>query len=127
MAAFTAVVPRWRPTLAAPAVSTTRKAPTRSDFFGRLSLFGLGMLSANFYKAARRSDGRVIVRGRNYEKNIRGKKGPAERKQAKLTAKHLRLVVLALKEGGPDPSTNNLLSRYIKAALKDNLPRPWVF
>jgi len=123
MAAFTAVtVPRWRPTLAAPAVSTTRKAPTRSDF-GRLSLFGLGMLSANFYKAARRSDGRVIVKGRNYEKNIRGKKGPAERKQAKLTAKHLRLIVLALKEGGPDPSTNNLLSRYIKAALKDNLPR----
>eukprot|EP00435_Cladocopium_sp_Y103_P073626 s777_g44.t1 len=138
MAAFTAVtavtVPRLRrgfcilnmpqPTLAAPVVSTSHKAPAASKpeiFAQRLGLMGLGLLAG--FHAARRPEGRVIVRGRNYEKNIRGKKGPAERKQAKITAKHLRMIVLAVKDGGPDPTTNSMLSRYIKAALKDNLPK----
>ena len=65
----------------------------------------------------------VLRRGRNYETNIRKKKGPAERKLAKLTAKHLRLIVMAMKEGGPDPSVNSMLNRNIRAALKDNIPR----
>lgn len=124
MAAFTAVtVPRLRPTLAAPVVSTAQKAPAaKPDIFAqRLGLMGMGMLAG--FHMARRPDGRVIVRGRNYEKNIKNKKGPAERKQAKITAKHLRMIVLAVKEGGPDPSTNTMLNRYIKAALKDNLPK----
>ncbi|CAL1153551.1 unnamed protein product [Cladocopium goreaui] len=33
------------------------------------------------------------------------------------------MIVLAVKEGGPDPATNTMLNRYIKAALKDNLPK----
>lgn len=65
----------------------------------------------------------VLCRGRNYETNIRKKKGPAERKLAKLTAKHLRLIVMAMKEGGPDPAVNSMLNRNIRAALKDNIPR----
>lgn len=63
------------------------------------------------------------MRGRNYETNIRKKKGPAERKMAKLTQKHLRLIMIALKAGGPDPAANSMLDRYIRSALKDNVPR----
>lgn len=67
--------------------------------------------------------GRIVVHGRNYETNIKKKKGPAEAKKAKITAKHLSKIVMALKKGPAEESLNNELSRSIKAALKDNVPR----
>eukprot|EP00448_Togula_jolla_P008944 CAMPEP_0170599686 /NCGR_PEP_ID=MMETSP0224-20130122/16934_1 /TAXON_ID=285029 /ORGANISM="Togula jolla, Strain CCCM 725" /LENGTH=355 /DNA_ID=CAMNT_0010924363 /DNA_START=41 /DNA_END=1108 /DNA_ORIENTATION=+ len=66
---------------------------------------------------------RIGMRGRNYETNIRKKKGPAELKKARITAKYLRLITLALKDGQPDEELNPPLARAIKAALKNNVPR----
>jgi YebC/PmpR family DNA-binding regulatory protein len=63
------------------------------------------------------------VFGRNYECNIKGKKGPAERLKAKITAKHLRNIIACCREGGPDESSNSRLSRLIKAAIRENVPR----
>eukprot|EP00438_Fugacium_kawagutii_P035996 Skav221848 [mRNA] locus=scaffold1115:38502:51211:+ [translate_table: standard] len=107
MAAFTAAAvhaaPRLRPSLTP---ASTHQAPTvtkQSELTQRLGLLSLGTIAG------------VQVKGRNYETNIRKKKGPAERKQAKITAKHLRLITLACKEGGTDPGVNSLLNRYIKA------------
>jgi len=71
----------------------------------------------------RSGSGRIVVRGRNYEKNIKLKKGPAEAKKAKITAKHLKVIMLACKEGGADESINSRLKNAIKSALKDNVPR----
>lgn len=86
---------------------------------------GLGLLTAASFRRVRPgSDSRVVVRGRNYETNIKKKKGPAERKQARVTARHLRSIYQVLKEGGGyDPSTNKNLSRAIAAASKDNVPK----
>merc|ERR1719495_1010014 len=63
------------------------------------------------------------MRGRNYEKNIKQKKGPADAKKNRLTAKHLQKIVLCLRQGGADEETNLSLKRTIKMALKDNVPR----
>lgn len=86
---------------------------------------GLGLLTAASFRRVRPgSDSRVVVRGRNYECNIKKKKGPRERMQARITAKHLRNIVLILKEGGPtDPAQNKNLGRAISAAIKDNVLR----
>lgn len=65
----------------------------------------------------------MVVFGRNYETNIKHKKGPAEAKKAKITAKHLRQIVLLCKESGPDESSNPRLARQIRSALKENVPR----
>lgn len=91
-----------------------------------MSALGLGLLSAASFRrlCERTGSGRVVVKGRNYETNIKRKKGPAEMKQAKVTAKHLRFVMIALREGGSaDPDVNRQLNRAIKAAMKDNVPR----
>mmetsp|Transcript_9252 Transcript_9252/g.19853 ORF Transcript_9252/g.19853 Transcript_9252/m.19853 type:complete len:261 (+) Transcript_9252:1-783(+) len=66
------------------------------------------------------------MRGRNYETNIKKKKGPAEAKKARITRKHLNKVILAVREGGPDPAINNNLDRAIRDAMKDNVPRSTV-
>eukprot|EP00439_Symbiodinium_sp_Y106_P075815 s1435_g15.t1 len=98
-----------------------------ATFGHRLAALGLGLTAVALRRDSRsRGDGRTIVRGRNYETNIKKKKGPAERKQAKVTAKHLRNITMAVRDGGPDPSANSMLSRFIKNALKDNVPRDTV-
>eukprot|EP00401_Gymnodinium_catenatum_P077806 CAMPEP_0117592554 /NCGR_PEP_ID=MMETSP0784-20121206/72136_1 /TAXON_ID=39447 /ORGANISM="" /LENGTH=339 /DNA_ID=CAMNT_0005394367 /DNA_START=36 /DNA_END=1055 /DNA_ORIENTATION=+ len=71
----------------------------------------------------RSGDGRVVVRGRNYETNIKHKKGPAEQKKRKVTAKHLGYIILAVRAGGPDEADNPRLKTCIRLALKDNVPR----
>ncbi|OLP95457.1 Pentatricopeptide repeat-containing protein MRL1, chloroplastic [Symbiodinium microadriaticum] len=98
-----------------------------ATFGQRLAALGLGLTAVALRRDSRsRGDGRTIVRGRNYETNIKKKKGPAERKQAKVTAKHLRNITMAVRDGGPDPSANSMLNRFIKNALKDNVPRDTV-
>lgn len=86
---------------------------------------GLGLLTAAAWRHAdpRRRGGRVVVRGRNYETNIKKKKGPAEARKARITRKHLSTVIICVREFGPNPETNPGLARAIKVALKDNVPR----
>eukprot|EP00913_Durusdinium_trenchii_P012466 g11702.t1 len=107
--------------------STPKAAHGRAALGSKLWLFGLVASAFTLRPVAStqrsRDSTRLIVRGRNYETNIRKKKGPAERKMAKLTQKHLRLIMIALKAGGPDPAANSMLDRYIRSALKDNVPR----
>lgn len=89
-----------------------------------LPLVGLVFVSAMALKRSeRRGSGRVIVRGRNYEKNIKQKKGPAEAKKAAITRKHLSAIILAVREHGPDEAVNHQLTRVIKTALKANVSR----
>eukprot|EP00930_Biecheleria_cincta_P025935 TRINITY_DN1837_c0_g1_i2.p1 TRINITY_DN1837_c0_g1~~TRINITY_DN1837_c0_g1_i2.p1 ORF type:complete len:364 (+),score=83.03 TRINITY_DN1837_c0_g1_i2:63-1094(+) len=99
--------------------SAGNSASPGSRFWASL---GLGLLTAASFRRVRPgSDSRVVVRGRNYETNIKKKKGPAERKQAMVTARHLRQIVLCIKEGGA--TSNKALDRSIKAAIKDCVPR----
>jgi YebC/PmpR family DNA-binding regulatory protein len=65
----------------------------------------------------------VIVFGRNYETNIKNKKGPAELKKAKITKKHLSLITNLCKEGGTDENINGRLARAIKAAIREGVPK----
>ncbi|CAE8613298.1 unnamed protein product [Polarella glacialis] len=94
----------------------------------RLFALGLGLLSAASFRRAsgRAGFGRIIVRGRNFETNIKKKKGPAEAKQARATAKHLRNISMCVREFGANPEVNRALKRAIQAALKDNVPRDTV-
>eukprot|EP00441_Pelagodinium_beii_P013809 CAMPEP_0197664936 /NCGR_PEP_ID=MMETSP1338-20131121/58939_1 /TAXON_ID=43686 ORGANISM="Pelagodinium beii, Strain RCC1491" /NCGR_SAMPLE_ID=MMETSP1338 /ASSEMBLY_ACC=CAM_ASM_000754 /LENGTH=348 /DNA_ID=CAMNT_0043243673 /DNA_START=38 /DNA_END=1084 /DNA_ORIENTATION=- len=100
-------------------VSATYLSTGRSTF-QRFCALGLGLLSAASFRAGSRGSGRIVVRGRNFEKNIKKKKGPREAAMAQTTRRHLRNIVLAMKSG-TDPSTNKALSRAIKAAYKDGV------
>eukprot|EP00933_Yihiella_yeosuensis_P063143 TRINITY_DN66227_c0_g1_i1.p1 TRINITY_DN66227_c0_g1~~TRINITY_DN66227_c0_g1_i1.p1 ORF type:complete len:351 (+),score=79.46 TRINITY_DN66227_c0_g1_i1:61-1113(+) len=95
------------------------------------SSFAFGLFAGLAAAASQRIQGRqgcdrIVVRGRNYETNIKKKKGPAERALAKITAKHLSNITKAIKAGGPDPSLNRSLARSISAAIKDRVPRATV-
>jgi len=71
--------------------------------------------------------GRVVVRGRNYETNIKGKKGKADAQMQKVISRHLKQIDLATQSGGgPDPKVNTRLAAVIKAAIKDGVPRDTV-
>lgn len=92
------------------------------------SLMGIGTLCAAAWRRARRGrpegSGRVVVRGRNFECNIKNKKGPRDIAIQKMTAKHLSKIVRATREaGGIDPEQNSTLKRLIKMAIKDNVKR----
>ena len=74
------------------ATSSSPQAPgSASEHWGRLWLVGL-VASAFSLRPSNGTGrgGRIVVRGRNYETNIKKKKGPAERRMAQITAKHLR-------------------------------------
>lgn len=73
-----------------------------------------------------RRGGRVVVFGRNYETNIKHKKGPAEAAKAKIVRKHLQGITMCCKEFGADVDINRRLPRLIKAAIRDNCPRDTV-
>jgi len=112
--------------VAAPATSGFGGAGTASsiDTAAVLPLTGLVLLTAMaLQRSERQGSGRVIVRGRNYEKNIKQKKGPAEMKAQAKKRKHLNAIIIQVREGGPDESINQPLNRVIKAALKDNVQR----
>jgi len=92
----------------------------------RLPLLGAGALCAAAWRRARGdrgASGRIVVRGRNYETNIKKKKGPADIARGRVTGKHLNKIIMACKEGMPDEDANPTLKRLIKLALKDNVPR----
>jgi len=95
--------------------------------FGHGRFLG-GLVAGLLAGAARKgltapSDSRVIVRGRNYEKNIKNQKGKAEAQKAKLKDRHLKKIIVSVREAGPDEDDNPVLKRLIRAALKDNVPR----
>ncbi|CAJ1388034.1 unnamed protein product, partial [Effrenium voratum] len=103
--------------------SPAKPAGSVSEGWGQ-RLWFLGLLGASGFRA--RDGQRTIARGRNFYKNILGKKGPAERKQAKVTAKHLRTVMIAVREGGgPDSTVNRMLRNAIKASRRLLAFRRW--
>lgn len=71
----------------------------------------------------RPGSGRVVVYGRNYEKNIKTKKGPREARDAKITKKHLSRIQICLQQSSGIVEGNAPLDRLIRAALKENVPR----
>ncbi|CAK0811034.1 unnamed protein product, partial [Prorocentrum cordatum] len=90
----------------------------------RLSALGMSLVTAAAWRrVGDRRGGRIVVFGRNYECNIKGKKGPAEIAQGKVTARHLRGILKCAREGGADESSNNRLNRLIRAAVRENVPR----
>mmetsp|Transcript_193 Transcript_193/g.731 ORF Transcript_193/g.731 Transcript_193/m.731 type:complete len:364 (-) Transcript_193:50-1141(-) len=111
------------------AAQGTQSAPeTAAAANGRgsgVSLVGFGLLWAAGWRrgSARIGAGRIVVRGRNYECNIRGKKGKREAELAKIIKKCLSAVIMAIKEGGADETNNKALIRAIKDGVKDGVSR----
>jgi YebC/PmpR family DNA-binding regulatory protein len=107
-------------------IGAQAEAPLNSSIFGRCLSLGSFLVAASFGRqvaGGRSGSGRIVVRGRNYETNIKKKKGPAERRQAMITSRYLRMMTLAIKEGGPDQEINRPLKRIISMAVKNSVPR----
>eukprot|EP00929_Paragymnodinium_shiwhaense_P029476 TRINITY_DN16877_c0_g1_i1.p1 TRINITY_DN16877_c0_g1~~TRINITY_DN16877_c0_g1_i1.p1 ORF type:complete len:380 (+),score=82.28 TRINITY_DN16877_c0_g1_i1:100-1239(+) len=98
---------------------------TLTSLGSSLLVCGVGILAAGAMglRATQKRNNRIIVYSRNYETNIKKKKGPAELRKAQLARKHLQNVTLAIKAAGPDEDFNRQLRTAIRAALKDNVPR----
>jgi len=108
------------------AASSTRRQQVQQPRYGSQLLCGIlpGLAIAFAQRGLQLARGsRVIVRGRNYEKNIKNQKGKAEAAKAKLKDRHLRKIIVAVRENGPDEADNPQLKRLIRAALRDNVPR----
>lgn len=53
---------------------------------------------------------------------IKHKKGAADAKRGKIFTKHAKLIEIAAREGGGDPSMNSALANAIENAKMDNVP-----
>lgn len=60
--------------------------------------------------------------GHSKWKNIQNRKNAQDAKKGKIFMRHAKLVYLAAKEDGPDPSTNSSLRLAIDKAKADNMP-----
>lgn len=110
----------------APASSVLRPSQSPPAASGSVPAAALAFIAAAAWcrpAAGRRGTERVVVYGRNYEANIKKKKGPAELRKARIVRKHLNKIVLCVREAGPDEEFNPPLKREIRAALKDDVPR----
>uniref|UniRef100_A0A7S4QPH2 Transcriptional regulatory protein n=1 Tax=Alexandrium monilatum TaxID=311494 RepID=A0A7S4QPH2_9DINO len=121
-----ALAPR-APPVHAPAASLARRSSPPSSVCQGLPAAAAALIAAAAAwcrpPAGRRGTGRVVVYGRNYETNIRRKKGPAELRKARIVRKHLNKIILCVRDAGADEENNAALSRTIRMALKDNVPR----
>ena len=54
---------------------------------------------------------------------IKHKKGAADAKRGKLFTKLSRAILVAAKEGGPDPATNMALANAIEKARSYSMPK----
>lgn len=61
--------------------------------------------------------------GHSQFKNIMHRKAAQDKKRAKVFTKHLRELVVAAKEGGPDVAANPRLRSAVQAARADNMPK----
>ena len=60
--------------------------------------------------------------GHSHWASIRHKKGAVDAKKGKVFSKMARLILVAVKEGGPDPKNNIKLQYAIEKARSYNMP-----
>jgi YebC/PmpR family DNA-binding regulatory protein len=63
------------------------------------------------------------VSGHSKWSSIKHKKGAADAKRGKLFSKLSRAIIVAAKEGGPDPAGNLALQNAIEKARSDSMPK----
>ena len=69
------------------------------------------------------SCGRALVSGHSKWSSIKHKKGAADAKRGKLFSKLSRAIMVAAKEGGPDPAANLALQNAIEKARSYSMPK----
>src|SRR5690349_23327015 len=67
--------------------------------------------------------GRRRVSGHSKWSTIKHKKGAADAKRGKLFSKLTRAIIVAAKEGGPDPGANLALQNAIEKARSYSMPK----
>src|SRR5881398_3345450 len=70
-----------------------------------------------------RWSGRRRVSGHSKWSSIKHKKGAADAKRGKLFSKLSRAIIVAAKEGGPDPAANLALANAIEKARSYSMPK----
>src|ERR1041384_7597395 len=69
------------------------------------------------------SSGRSRVSGHSKWSSIKHKKGAADAKRGKLFSKLTRAIIVAAREGGPDPAANLALQNAIEKARSYSMPK----
>src|SRR5437763_3403715 len=69
------------------------------------------------------SSGRRDVSGHSKWSSIKHKKGAVDAKRGKLFSKLARAIIVAAKEGGPDPAANLSLQNAIEKAKANSMPK----
>jgi YebC/PmpR family DNA-binding regulatory protein len=64
-----------------------------------------------------------VVSGHSKWSSIKHKKGAADAKRGKLFSKLTRAIIVAAKEGGPDPAANLALQNAIEKARSNSMPK----
>src|SRR5579884_3276844 len=67
--------------------------------------------------------GRRALSGHSKWSTIKHKKGAADAKRGKLFSKLTRAIIVAAKEGGPDPAANLALQNAIEKARSNSMPK----
>src|SRR5690349_18721311 len=67
--------------------------------------------------------GRWRVSGHSKWSSIKHKKGAADAKRGKLFSKLSRAIIVAVREGGPDPGANLALANAIEKARSYSMPK----
>src|SRR5437879_10535634 len=67
--------------------------------------------------------GRRRVSGHSKWSSIKHKKGAADAKRGKLFSKLTRAIIVAAKEGGPDPAGNLALQNAVEKARANSMPK----
>ena len=73
--------------------------------------------------ASSSSSGRRRVSGHSKWSSIKHKKGAADAKRGKLFSKLTRAIIVAAREGGPDPDGNATLATAIQKARDNSMPK----
>src|SRR5256714_12362526 len=69
------------------------------------------------------SSGRRNMSGHSKWSSIKHKKGAADAKRGKLFSKLTRAIIVAAKDGGPDPAGNLALQNAIEKARANSMPK----
>src|SRR3712207_5934 len=73
--------------------------------------------------ASSTSSGRSRLSGHSKWSSIKHKKGAADAKRGQLFSKLSRAIIIASREGGPDPDGNFALANAIQKARDNSMPK----
>src|SRR5918992_3000525 len=76
-----------------------------------------------FISCSSTSYGRRVVSGHSKWSSIKHKKGAADAKRGNLFSKLSRAIIVAAREGGPDPAANLALQNAIEKARSYSMPK----